>query len=67
MLCTLNHDVKRTTSMLLSCDRSFYLTHALECLAFLMHLVTYLIIFHRYLQYIIVAFYQTLIIKFYFH
>jgi hypothetical protein len=28
MLCTLYHDVKRTTSMLLLCDHSFYLTHA---------------------------------------
>jgi hypothetical protein len=30
MLCTLYHDVKCTTSMLLVCDHSFYLTHALD-------------------------------------
>jgi hypothetical protein len=30
MLCTLYHDVKRTTSMLLLCNRSIYLTHALH-------------------------------------
>jgi hypothetical protein len=29
-LCTLYHDVKRTTSMLLLCDHSIYLTHALH-------------------------------------
>jgi hypothetical protein len=34
MLCTLYHDVKRTNSMLLLCDHSFYLTHAfhISCL-----------------------------------
>jgi hypothetical protein len=34
MLCTLYHDVKCTTSMLLLCDHSIYLTHAfhISCL-----------------------------------
>jgi hypothetical protein len=30
MLCTLYHDIKRTTSMLLLCDHSIYLTQALR-------------------------------------
>jgi hypothetical protein len=30
MLCALYHDIKRTTSMLLLCDHSIYLTHALH-------------------------------------
>jgi hypothetical protein len=40
--------------MLLLCDDSIYLTHTLYVyLAFLMHLVTSLMIFYRYVQYII--------------
>jgi hypothetical protein len=30
MLCALYHDLKHTTSMLLLCDHSIYLTHALH-------------------------------------
>jgi hypothetical protein len=30
MLCALYHDIKRTTSILLLCDNSIYLTHDLR-------------------------------------
>jgi hypothetical protein len=54
MLCALYHDIKHTTSILLLFDNSIYLTHTLHIyLSFLMHLVTSLMIFHRYVQYII--------------
>jgi hypothetical protein len=35
MLCTLYHDIQGTTSMLLFCDHSFYLTYAFDISCFL--------------------------------
>jgi hypothetical protein len=68
MLCALYHDIRRTTSMLLLCDHSIYLTHALRA--------SYLLDEPRNLSndfpqartvyYTTVAFYTSLIM-FYFH
>jgi hypothetical protein len=68
MLCTLYHDIKRTTSMLLLCDHSVYRTHALHtsCLVEAPRNFSHDFPQVRTGYYIIVVFYPSLIM-FYFH
>jgi hypothetical protein len=69
MLCALYHDIKkRTTSMLLLCDHSIYLTHALHVSCLLDSPRNFSNDFPqvRTVYYTIVAFYPSLIM-FYFH
>jgi hypothetical protein len=64
MLCTLYHDVKCTTSMLLSCNHSIYLTHAFHISCLLDALRNFSNDFPQVRT--IAAIYQSLITKFYF-
>jgi hypothetical protein len=68
MLRALCHDIKRTTSMLLLCDHSIYLTHALHisCLLDAPRNFSNDITQARTVYYTTVAFYPSLIM-FYFH
>jgi hypothetical protein len=68
MLCALYHDIKRTTSTLLLCDHSVYLTHALRisCLLDAPRNFSNDIPQVRTVYLIIVSFYPSLIM-FYFH
>jgi hypothetical protein len=68
MLCALYHDIKRTTSMLLLCDHSIYLIHALHISCLLDAPRNFSNDFPqvRAVYYTILAFYPSLIM-FYFH
>jgi hypothetical protein len=68
MLCALYHDIKRTTSMLLLCDHSIYLTHALHipCLLDAPRIVSNDFTQVQTVYYTTLAFYPSQII-FYFH
>jgi hypothetical protein len=68
MLRALYHDIKRTTSMLLLCDHSIYLTHALHisCLFEAPRIFSNDFPRVRTVYYTIVTFYPSLIM-FYFH
>jgi hypothetical protein len=68
MFCALYQDIKRTTSILLLCDHSIYLTHALRISCLLAASRNFSNDFPqvRTVYYIIVVFYPSLIM-FYFH
>jgi hypothetical protein len=67
MLCTLYHDIKRTTTMLLLCDHSVYLTHALHTSCLVEAPRNFSNDFQqiRTVYYTIVDFYPSLIIRFF--